>query len=166
MSSRNSQIEPLEVLGILPNTGQIAAAPTVSQHIACPSSPAPSAGSTGRHSFQSHSRNVSLTAEANVTAPPRSNRFSMSFPTPALRIHESCAYSALTRPRSACYTRCHGSKHWTDRYKLLHSHCGSRAESVRAEGGLESCRGRSRQAEEAVAATRGAKEEKRCKERD
>ena len=80
MSSRNSQIEPLEVLGILPNTGQIAAAPTVSQHIACPSSPAPSAGSTGRHSFQSHSRNVSLTAEANVTAPPRSNRFSMSFP--------------------------------------------------------------------------------------
>ncbi|KAK4501334.1 hypothetical protein PRZ48_007142 [Zasmidium cellare] len=51
------------------------------EQIASPTSPTFSAGSSGRTSFQSHGRQLSMVSESAV--PPRPNRFSVQFPIPA-----------------------------------------------------------------------------------
>lgn len=51
------------------------------EQIASPTSPTFSAGSSGRTSFQSHGRHLSMVSESAV--PPRTNRFSVQFPIPA-----------------------------------------------------------------------------------
>lgn len=80
MSSRSSKVEPLEVQEILQSEGQIAAKPSPVEHVASPSSPAPSVESAERRSFQSHARTLSVMTDATSSSAPRSNRFSMSFP--------------------------------------------------------------------------------------
>lgn len=65
---------------ILRSSMSIAAKPSPVEHIASPSSPASSASSSRRQSFRGHDRAMSgITAETK-TGPPRSNRFSVSFP--------------------------------------------------------------------------------------
>lgn len=50
------------------------------EQIASPTSPTFSVGSSGRTSFQSHGRQLSMVSESAV--PPRTNRFSLQFPIP------------------------------------------------------------------------------------
>lgn len=50
------------------------------EQITSPTSPTFSAGSSGRTSFQSHGRQLSMVSESAV--PPRTNRFSVQFPIP------------------------------------------------------------------------------------
>ena len=77
MSSRRSlRIEPAIAQEIL--NGQVGAKALPAEHVASPTSHAFSVGSSGRTSFQSHARTMSVATEA--TTAPRSNRFSMSFP--------------------------------------------------------------------------------------
>lgn len=84
-------IRPLDVRRILNDQGASEARPLPAEHVASPTSPSTSAksGSSGRTSFQSHGRTVSLAAESmnpGAATPSRSNRFSMTFPIqPATR---------------------------------------------------------------------------------
>lgn len=71
-------MKPIEVHNILSNSGAMAAKPSPVEHIASPTSPTHSTASSGRASFQSHGRTMSVATDA--TAPARTNRFSMSFP--------------------------------------------------------------------------------------
>lgn len=80
MSSRSSKVEPLEVQEILQPATQISAKPSPVEHVATPSSPAPSVESMERRSFQSHGRTMSVMTDSTTASAARSNRFSMSFP--------------------------------------------------------------------------------------
>ncbi|KAK4544292.1 hypothetical protein LTR36_004502 [Oleoguttula mirabilis] len=74
---RKSRVAPIEVQHALPYTAAMAAKPSPVEHVHCPASPTHSTGSSGRASFQSHSRTISA---ATDSAPTRPNRFSLSFP--------------------------------------------------------------------------------------
>ena len=80
MSSRSSKVEPLEFQEILQSGGQISAKPSPVEHVATPSSPAPSVDSFERRSLHSHSRTMSVATDMTGSSMARSNRFSMSFP--------------------------------------------------------------------------------------
>ncbi|KAK5119905.1 hypothetical protein LTR85_007231 [Meristemomyces frigidus] len=76
-AKRSSRVQPIEVQHNLIDTSIMAAKPSPVEHLASPISPKHSTASSGRVSFQSHSRTISAATE---TAPTRPNRFSLSFP--------------------------------------------------------------------------------------
>ena len=80
MSSRSSKVEPIEVQEILTGSGALAAKPSPVEHVASPSSPAFSTGSSERMSFQRHSRTMSPASESTASSGLRMNRLSLSFP--------------------------------------------------------------------------------------
>ena len=77
MSSLSSKVEPLDVQEILQPAAHITAKASPVEHVASPSSPAPSVDSLERRSFQSHARTMSFMTDSSAA---RSNRFSTSFP--------------------------------------------------------------------------------------
>lgn len=70
-------MQPVDVDHNLTNTVITAIKPSPVEHVASPASPTPSTASSGRVSFQSHSRTFSAATE---TARTKTNRFSLSFP--------------------------------------------------------------------------------------
>lgn len=64
---------------VLSGSGAMSAKVAPAEHIASPASPLPSGGSSGRHSFQSHSRTMSTATDLSGGA-ARANRFSLQFP--------------------------------------------------------------------------------------
>lgn len=96
MSSRSSRrIEPLDVQDILAGSGAMATrSATTDNAAASPSSPALSGGSSGRHSFQSHSRTMST---ANEMGNARTNRFSLQFPIQPSGSNSPTRFASPTR---------------------------------------------------------------------
>ncbi|KAM0723682.1 hypothetical protein Q7P37_000670 [Cladosporium fusiforme] len=91
-AKRASMVRPLDVRRILQEQGASEAKPLPSlpaEHVASPPSPSASqhsAGSSGRTSFQSHGRTMSMASINSNSTPARTNRFSMQFPIqPATR---------------------------------------------------------------------------------
>lgn len=93
MSAKRASMRPLDVRRILADQGASEAKPLPAlpaDHVASPASPSASqhsAGSSGRTSFQSHGRTMSMASlNSNNATPGRLNRFSMQFPVqPATR---------------------------------------------------------------------------------
>lgn len=93
MSSKRRSVRPLDVKHILAAQGASEAKPLPSlptgDQVVSPPSPSASqhsAGSSGRTSFQSHGRTMSMASLNSNSTPGRANRFSMQFPIqPATR---------------------------------------------------------------------------------
>lgn len=92
MSAKRASMRPLDVRRILTDQGASEAKPLPAlppDHVASPASPAAShhsRESSGRTSFQSHGRTMSMASLTSNTTSARPNRFSMQFPIqPATR---------------------------------------------------------------------------------
>lgn len=71
-------VKPIEVQSIL--TGSMAAKPSPVEHVASPTNSTHSTASSGRTSFQSHGRAMSVVPDTTAMGTVRTNRFSTSFP--------------------------------------------------------------------------------------
>lgn len=89
MSAKRASMRPLDVRRILADQGASEARPSPTDYAAAPPSPSASqhsAGSSGRTSFQSHGRTMSMASLNSNATSGRTNRFSMQFPIqPATR---------------------------------------------------------------------------------
>jgi hypothetical protein len=89
MSAKRASMRPLDVRRILADQGASEARPSPADCVAGPPSPSASqhsAGSSGRTSFQSHGRTLSMASVNSSATSSRPNRFSMQFPIqPATR---------------------------------------------------------------------------------
>ena len=83
MSAKRASMRPLDVRRILADQGASEARPSPADCVAAPPSPSASqhsAGSSGRTSFQSHGRTLSMASVNSSATSGRPNRFSMQFP--------------------------------------------------------------------------------------
>jgi hypothetical protein len=83
MSAKRASMRPLDVRRILADQGASEARPSPTDCVAGPPSPSASqhsAGSSGRTSFQSHGRTLSMASVNSSATSGRPNRFSMQFP--------------------------------------------------------------------------------------
>jgi hypothetical protein len=83
MSAKRASMRPLDVRRILADQGASEARPSPTDYVASPPSPSASqhsTGSSGRTSFQSHGRTMSMASVNSSTTMGRQNRFSMQFP--------------------------------------------------------------------------------------
>lgn len=83
MSAKRASMRPLDVRRILADQGASEARPSPADYVAAPPSPSTSqhsAGSSGRTSFQSHGRTLSMASVNSSATSGRPNRFSMQFP--------------------------------------------------------------------------------------
>jgi hypothetical protein len=89
MSAKRASMRPLDVRRILADQGASEARPSPTDYAGSPPSPSASqhsTGSSGRTSFQSHGRTMSMASVNSSTTTTRPNRFSMQFPIqPATR---------------------------------------------------------------------------------
>lgn len=85
---------------VLSGSGATAAKVAPAEHGASPSSPLPSGGSSGRQSFQSHSRTMSTATDLS-SAPSRSNRFSLQFPIQPSGTESPTRFASPTRENFA-----------------------------------------------------------------